>query len=720
MPPASARARERALFRPEIQGLRGLAVAAVVINHLTGWPGGGFVGVDIFFVISGFLITGLLIRERRTTGRISFANFYRRRIRRILPATVLVLVVTVLASFLLLNSGRGKETFVDGVWSLFFSANWHFAMTGTDYFHAAGPRSPFEHFWSLAVEEQFYLVWPWLILGIFALVGRRVPYASRIGHRLVGVVLAVLVLASFGYACLVTANNPTWAYFSTFARVWELGVGALLAVAAAALAAIPVRCRPVLAWLGLAGILASFVVIEESTPLPGPWGALPVLSAALVIAAGTGAPPRYLRPLTHPVSVWVGELSYSLYLWHFPVIVLLASVLPSSSPLYYVCGAGLILGLSVAAFYGVEDPVRRSSWLTGRAAEESRRRLWPATSPWPSRPVLVAGTTAACLMFAGMALIGQQASSAASSPGSPAPEAAANDTKGGTGARSQRAAAVQAALGAHEWPDLKPGLADLKQAVASPPCALTYGAPILAASDIRPRCVQGGPDARHTVLIVGDSLANSYLPAVLAAVEPAGWNVIGLTRSGCPAIDIEVLQVGSRLPYPDCDEHQERLPSTISELDPDLIVVTSSPTPTRGLLASQATGDAALRQWEDAAKASLATFAETAPVVVLQAPPRGKNLHTCATRFSQPADCVATPTPHYVAVRQADKEAVTALDDPDVRYVSTQDWFCSEDLRCPSFVGDTPVFADGGHLTVDAARSLSPLVRKALRKPMED
>jgi len=716
MPPTRTQRREKAsAFRPEIQGLRALAVGAVILNHLTGWPGGGFVGVDIFFVISGFLITGLLVREHQTTGRVSLTGFYKRRIRRIIPATVLVLTVTVLASFCLLNAGRGRQAVVDGFWSLFVSANWHFASTGTDYFRASGPRSPFEHFWSLAVEEQFYLVWPCVIVVIFALVS-RVANPSRFGRVLLAAVMASIIITSVRYACSLSVSHATWAYFSTFARAWELGVGALLALMAATLRSIPARWRPALAWLGLAGIFASFWVIGENTPLPGPWTALPVLSAALIIAAGTGAQPRYMLPLTHPVSVWIGALSYSLYLWHFPVIVLMASMLTERSALYYVSSSALIFGLSVAAFYGVEDPVRKSSWLTGHPSRRKARRALPASRVRAPRVIGVGCMAVAFLVLAGIAISGEQTSSAT---GRSAFQSPGELSDGSSSAKSERAAAIRAALAATDMPRLQPGLFNLESAVHSPPCALTHGSPPIAeVAEIKRTCIQGDPAAKNTALVIGDSTANSYLPAVLAAVEPVGWNVIGLTKSGCPAIKIDLLKVGSRLPYPDCHEHQELIPRRIEELKPDLIVVTSSPSPVRNLLVSQATGADAYRQWGQAAVASLAGFAETAPVVVLQAPPRGKDLLECVTRLSKPTDCVSTPTPNYFDFSRTEKGAVNALAASDVRYVNTQDWFCSEDIQCPAFIDRTPTFVDGGHLTVDAARSLGPLLVNSLGKSM--
>lgn len=723
MLPSRVRRRERAAgFRPEIQGLRALAVGAVIVDHLTGWPGGGFVGVDVFFVISGFLITGLLLREHERTGRISLVDFYRRRVRRIIPATVLVLTVTVVASFVLLNAARGRQTLVDGFWSLFFSANWRFASTGTDYFQADRPRSPFEHFWSLGVEEQFYLVWPWLIVGIFALVA-RVANPRRFGRILLGAAMTVIVIASFAYACFVSVSNPTWAYFSTFSRAWELGAGALLALLATRLTAIPASWRPRLAWLGLTGIFASFWLIDETTLFPGPWSALPALATVLVIAAGTGAPPRYLRPLTHPVSVWVGELSYSLYLWHFPVIILLAAVLPPTSAAYFLGAVVLTLGLSVAAFYGVENPVRKSSWLTGRSPALKPRPGSPAGLLSAPRLIGVGCLLIACVLFVSLAVTRAPSTGASEQPVPPAAGTPADGTPADDSAEieAERDRAVTSALSATEWPELEPSLGNLEAAVATSPCALTYGSPPVAEVDeITQTCLEGDPAAANTVLVVGDSLANSYLPAVLAAVQPMGWNVIGLTRSGCPAIKIELLVVTSRLPYLECDEHQVLLEQRIAELDPDLIVITSSPSPERNLLASGATGAAGLREWRRAAEKSLTTFAETAPVVVLQGPPRGKDLQACATRLSNPADCASPPQPGFDDFRKAEKKAVRAVDDPDVRYVTTQDWFCSADLECPPFLGRTPTFADGAHLTVDAARALAPLLIKPLRRSMVD
>jgi lysophospholipase L1-like esterase len=322
-----------------------------------------------------------------------------------------------------------------------------------------------------------------------------------------------------------------------------------------------------------------------------------------------------------------------------------------------------------------------------------------------------------CLMFVGMVVSYEQTSNAtARQPATPSP----GPSDDGTSATAERAAAISAALSATTWPELHPGLDRLSDEGATPPCATTYGsAPLPEAAEIERSCVQGDAAAPRTALVVGDSLASSYVPGVLAAVEPQGWNVIALTRSGCPAVRIDVLLVVSRQPYPDCGRHQDLLGRRIAELKPDLVVVSGSSSPVRGLLASGATGDDALSQWGRAVEATVKEFARTAPVVVLQAPPRGKDLNACATRFSTPTDCVSTPPPAYAKVDKVDKKAVAAVDDKDVRYVRTRDWFCSKDDRCPAFIGTTPTFIDGGHLTTDASRSLAPLLTQALKKSVK-
>lgn len=255
----SKRRRRRAILhhqRLDIQGLRMIAVLTVFANHLWGWPNGGFVGVDVFFVISGFLITGNLLRSAETTGTVSFRGFYWNRIRRIVPAATVVLILTCIASLLVFMPFRSQQVGVDAFFAFIFLANWNFAIQDTDYFQEGNALSPIQHYWSLSIEEQFYFVWPALIFLVSAIVIRRSwNHARRM--QLAGGVMAVIVVASFSWAIYQTAAAPAWAYFDTLTRVWELGVGALLATGVGLLARMPAAMKPVLSWAGLGLIAAS-------------------------------------------------------------------------------------------------------------------------------------------------------------------------------------------------------------------------------------------------------------------------------------------------------------------------------------------------------------------------------------------------------------------------------------------------------------------------------
>lgn len=360
--------------RADIQGLRTIAVLLVVFDHLLGWPRGGFIGVDVFFVISGFLITGSLLHTLEKSGRISFRSFYSRRIRRIVPAATLVLVVTVIASYFVFSATRFKETTVDALWAFLFGANWRFAIEGTDYFNSDSALSPLQHYWSLSVEEQFYFVWPAVILAIGVITTRR-SWSRRARLRLSAATMGVVIAASFIYAVVDTADNPTWAYFSTFTRVWELGVGALLAIGISWLERIPNVLRPMISWAGILMIaVGAFVITETGGGFPAPWAVLPVVGAALIIGAGVAGEREYIPVLTNRASVYIGDISYSLYLWHWPVIVLLATVIDVD--IYFYVGALLLMfALSIGCYHGFENPIRLSNWLTSNAEHSDLKAL---------------------------------------------------------------------------------------------------------------------------------------------------------------------------------------------------------------------------------------------------------------------------------------------------------------------------------------------------------
>ncbi len=374
-------------FRADIQGLRAVAVLEVVFYHAhLSFLGGGYVGVDVFFVISGFLITDLLWRERVRTGRVSLRAFYGRRARRLLPMAMLVLVVTMAASVRWVPPLQLRSVWKDGVASAFYGGNYRFAAAQANYLTSSAPPSPFQQYWSLGVEEQFYVVWPLLLLAAASFVR---PWSRRRGthslHAQVGSttvqraerpsalvpfnVLTVVAIGSFVFSLWLTRADQPWAFFSLPTRAWELAVGGLVALGAPVLRRLPVGAAMALGWAGLAAVVASAVGFGASTPFPGTAALAPVLGAAAILTAGL-VPSRWgpVALLGTAVMGFIGAISYSWYLWHWPVLVLAPDVvghaLSEGTDLTLAAGSGL---LAWASYRLVEEPSRRSKWLSAHA-----------------------------------------------------------------------------------------------------------------------------------------------------------------------------------------------------------------------------------------------------------------------------------------------------------------------------------------------------------------
>lgn len=352
-------------FRPDVEGLRAVAVLAVVLYHAR-VPGltGGYVGVDVFFVISGFVITGLLLRERAAEARTNVLSFYGRRVRRILPAASVVTLATVLASYHWLGFIRGDEVASDAHSALLFVANFHFISLGTNYLTAQRPPSPLQNLWSLSVEEQFYLVYPAIFI-LVAVIGRR----WRLRWKL-AVVLMSIIAASLAWSVDETASDGVVAYFSPFTHAWELALGCLIAVTTTSLKTLPRIPAAVVTWAGLACIALAVVSFDDATAYPGYQAALPVVGAGLVIAGGASIP-RYGAEMLLRVKPmqWLGRLSYSLYLWHWPLLAVAAQY----SGRQLSVGANLVwllaaLGCAIATYLLVENPIRHSRFLIRRPA----------------------------------------------------------------------------------------------------------------------------------------------------------------------------------------------------------------------------------------------------------------------------------------------------------------------------------------------------------------
>jgi peptidoglycan/LPS O-acetylase OafA/YrhL len=667
----------RVRYRADIQGLRAVAVLAVIANHFAGWPKGSFVGVDVFFVISGYLITGILVREFERRKTISFRGFYVRRIKRILPAGLFVIGATLCATRVLAGIDRYHFAAKDAIAAVLFVANWHFAHTGVNYFDQSLPPSPLQHYWSLSVEEQFYFVWPWLMLGLL-LTGVRLRLWRHEHARLVaGVAVAVISALSLAWAFHETATNPTAGYFSTFVRAWELGLGALVALAAVPIGRPDARLRLVIATAGLLGVLCSLLIVQPSPGFPAPWALLPTVSTAAVLATGAGLSGRSLLALTNPASQYIGDLSYSLYLWHFPVVVLIVTVFPRYSAAYWLIGLALIFGLSAASFHLLEDPARRGTWFVSR----------PGRLPLPARGWLryaaACGLTA-LLAGAGLLVVHAIEPTRLALPAPVLVGHTEDDLADCIGAaaldRRHRCAAQNSGDRVAPLPGELPD--DTGGAYA---CYAYLRQPMHP-------CVYGSrrPDATPVALI-GDSHAAALLAQLEPQLAALNWRLTSFTGQTCAW-----------------------LPPALSKNCPGLALIQRDLAHRRYAIVIATE----LRLYGNPVAEHLEAMRPVAAagtrIVVVEDNPSVSTASTaCVLRitYSPTGGC---GTPASVAYRYPDRLAQAATQIPGAVVIDTRRFYCPGAF-CPATIGNVIVYRDtAAHVTASYARTVSPYLVGAI------
>ncbi|WP_433369174.1 acyltransferase family protein [Actinoplanes sp. CA-142083] len=644
--------RPRPAFRPDIEGLRAVAVLLVVAAH-AGVPGlgGGYVGVDVFFVISGFLITSLLLREAERTGRISVMGFYRRRAVRLLPAAALVLVTTLVAARFLLPVVRLGEYCRDALSATAYFANLRFAAIGTDYLSADRSPSPFQHFWSLAVEEQFYLLWPLLILAAAHLWRRRRPLAA---------VLVVLVVVSFTLSITETARSAPWAYFGPHTRAWELGAGALLALGAPRIGKIP----RFIGWIGLVAVLAAAIRYDDATAYPGWRAAVPVAGALAVLAAG-GNRLLELRPMQT-----VGRLSYSWYLWHWPILL----IVPGNP----VLKALLALGLAWATYRWVENPLRHRPALRARGLRFG---------------AVVSGTVAAVAVT--LALLPHAVPSGAR-------RADLRKTLASSPhAERDLATAIEASRRLGPLPaNLTPALT---KAARDRPRVWTDGChadvPITTAPE---GCFYGDPAGKETVVLFGDSHAAQWFPALELLAAERHWRLVELTKSSCSAADVPLWHDTLKREYTECTAFHRSAIARIAKLRPALVVVGSS---FNYRPAHPATDLPA--QWKAAWDSTFAQLRATGARIaaIADTPYMGGSVPECLAEPANAGHAANCTRSLRSAVRGPEQRKIF-LAYGDV--IDPTAWFCTD--ACPAVIGNLLVYRDSNHMTTTYARALAPLL----------
>ncbi|MER2138420.1 MAG: acyltransferase family protein, partial [Arthrobacter sp.] len=476
------------------------------------------------------------------------------------------------------------------------------------------------------------------------------------------------------------------------------------------------RLRSAMAVTGLVMILASLFVVHPGSGIPAPGVALPVLGAVLVIAGGTGHTTRSMLLLTNPVSQYLGQISYSLYLWHFPAIILLRVFFPDSGMAYALAVLSVTIVLSVLSFHLVEDPIRRSG-LFGRAGTPrapAGRQGIPGRAPSRWKPVALAGQGVLTAALAGALLLNPAglgvstssgASPATATTGTPTATAGAD---AGAAAKPEPAtdiaAAVSAALAAKDFPEFSPSVESLGTSawineVNSDGCAE------ISAGNFE-GCAQGPATPVKTVAVLGDSYAIAWMPGIRAAAEGANYRVVPLTKGQCPAASVRVTRDGGT-DYPECGEHREWALAQIREIKPDLLILADADN-TLSRLASGSGGDgtpAAVNEVEDGLSETIAAVQDSVGEVLLLAPPpAGRNLQDCVTRVGSPDDCVSTVAEQWRQMQEAQQGAAEST---GARYAATDRWFCDASGACPGFVGTTPVRVDTSHITPAYSRFLA-------------
>ncbi len=666
----------RPATRADIQGLRAVAVGLVVLDHAgLRLLGGGYVGVDVFFVVSGFLITSLLLREATTTGAVRIGAFYARRARRILPAATVTLVATTAAAWWLLPLPRARDVATDALWSAFFVGNVRFGRVGTDYFAADQPPSPLQHFWSLGVEEQFYVCWPLLVAVAAWWVARR---GGRGWWPLAAAAAGASVL-SWWWSVRLTDADPAAAYFSAPARAWELGVGALLAVLTSRRVVTP-RWRAPLAAAGLTGIAYAAVAFDVRTAFPGWAAAVPVLATALVLAAGTGgAPAGPARLLSAPPMTWLGDVSYSLYLWHWPVLLLGTGRWPQLGAGEPVALVGLALVLATLSHRLVEAPFRSGAFW--RPVPRSLA-LWPVALAMTVTSVLVVQHEAT------RATERLARASASFDPASVPQEL--RTARNGRRVHDALAEAVDRALVAGPIP--YPTRNDLTELDSDRP---SYGRPCVAQDPETSHdlCRLGRADSGRRVVVVGDSHALMWVPALERLGEQEGFEVVPMVKYGCTPYGLDQRIEPDGASFGACADYRSWTHDAIADLRPDLVVVSSRDYPA-GMFVDDTEPEAWTRevqQWVEEVRAlgpRVAVLGDVAhpgvdPGACLLAD--GATMADCTPRVDSWSQTV------NAAVRRGARRAGAA-------YVDVVRLVCLRG-RCPLVVAGVATYQDGQHVS---------------------
>lgn len=682
-------------FRPDIEGLRAIAVVLVLLFHAS-IPGfnGGFVGVDVFFVISGFLITGMLLREYETTGKISLSNFYARRVRRLLPASALVLVVTLIASAIFLPPLSVPSVSRDVAAATLYVSNMVFAYRATDYFAAGSAPSPILHFWSLGVEEQFYLLWP----AIFLLA----VYGARRFRIRVGLAMAIIGFSSFTFATYLVTRHGPWAFFSLPTRAWELALGGMLAAIGTRLSRVPQFVSVLFGWIGLGALIWSGIYIKATSPFPS-WPALtPTIGAALIIVGGSRASKfTPTRLLSGSIFQFFGKISYSLYLWHWPLLVLPIAINDGPLNIYELSGLAIAaIPLAYATHRWVEDPLRRGK----------------IVGTLPRKNLLTAAAMAIVIALAsfGTAYAFTASEHRKIKASTPEEKLAQIEALLTPLAETKKSSSLRPDTIDRPVPlNLEPQLINAKT-----DRAISYADRCHTQQDLPPStkpCIYGDTSSSTTVALFGDSHALSWFPAMNAVAKRNHWKLLALTMSACSPADMPAWDPSNNAVMKNCAIWRTQSLQKIALAHPLVTVVAG----TRGFetLNSKgkvAVGDARAAIWRAGMKRTVDQIKAASKYVVYLADTPLSVVDPPVCLSAHPKSSIACATPVDKAIQSTWLEQELAMtNDEKILFIDPELWVCPTS-PCPVILGNILIYQDGGHLTATFSAALAGRLQKAL------
>lgn len=654
---------ERSTFRPDVEGLRGVAILLVVLFHAgVSALAGGFVGVDVFFVLSGYFITGLLVREWSRTGELNLGEFYGRRALRLLPLLLVVLLAT-LALVMWLYAPIDRPAIASDARAVaLYGGNYAFARNAVDYFAAAD--NPLLHTWSLAVEEQFYFVWPLLFL-LVALRGTAQAYDQSdhsTAKRSLLTWLGLVGVASFVASLWLTRTAQPWAFFGMPTRVWEFALGGVLAVVMSGASDEPVASDSERTWVSRGMLLQvvalaalAFVVMayDRATPYPGVAALVPALATSALLLGGHWSPEIGItRALSAAPLRWLGRLSYGWYLWHWPLVGLGAVLMPDIGARGRLAWSLLALALAWATHRVIEQPAREG-------------RLARIRTPWLAPLALIASVGAALLAHGAMRVAERQV--------------ARPDQRVFAAARGDR---MQ-----HQcWAN--------------------------TVEDAKLPCVLGDAGSARTIALLGDSHAEHWLGALDRAGRERGWKIDVMVKGGCPVAEVpELMNLRLKRQYLECTRYREAMIRRIISLRPTAVILSSWDhyVPANG---TSADWQVSPEMWQRGLRRTYARLtAAGLRVVVIRGTPRTWfDAPECLSRRAAQLPFAAECT--YERGRSLNLAALAAQNAAarglPIRFLDMNDQICASS-RCGVMRNGLVIFTDDNHLTASFSRSLAPV-----------